>query len=320
MEGTFKDQDGIVENTGYEKASVRVNVGHKLTDWLKVDVTTNYIDSQTDRGFFNNGNANATVGYALAFTKPWDVLQPDADGVYPANNGVGSNALETIALVTNRENVGRFLGGATVTADLLSKDNSTLKLILRGGLDHYTLRTTSIFPQQLSFFRAAGTLGGVSVSGSTVNHNRNLSAFLVHSIYTNSGLNFRTQLGVTQEDFDRNTVLTTATGLNGSQTNVGQAANFIVEQIIRQQQDKGFFAQEEINFNDQIIGTIGIRADKSSNNGDANKLYYYPKANLAVNVSNFDFFTSDFVNQFKLRVAYGEAGRFANFDDRFQCL
>lgn len=315
--GTYKNQDGIVDNTGYEKASLRMNIGHKLAKWLKMDVTSNYIDSKTDRGFFNNGNTNTTVGYALAFTKPWDILQADADGVYPANKAVGSNVLETIALVTNREEVNRFLGGATLTADLLSTNNSSLKLMLRGGLDQYALRTTAIFPQELSFFRSPGTLQGVSVSGSTINQNINLSAFLVHSVYTNSGMNFRTQVGVTQEDFDQNTVLTTATGLNGSQTNVGQAANFLVEQIIRPQQDKGFFIQEEINWNDKIIATVGMRGDKSSNNGDANKLYYYPKANVAINLSNFDFFTSNLIDQLKVRAAYGQAGRFANFNDRF---
>ena len=315
--GTYKNDDGIVENTGYEKASGRFNINHRIADWLKIDVASNYIDSRADRGFFNNGNTNTTIGYALAFTRPWDVLQPDDDGVYPALNRVGSNVLETVALITNREDISRFIGGATVTADLYKNDNSSLQLMLRGGLDKYTLRTTSVFPQALSFFRSPGTLGGVSISGTTVNQNTNLSAFLVHSVYTDSGINFRTQLGVTQEDFDRNTVITTATGLNGSQTSVDQAANSLVEQIITPQQDRGIFIQEEVNFKDQIFLTLGMRADKSSNNGDANQLYFYPKANLAINLTSFDFLTSDVLDQLKLRVAYGEAGRFANFNDRF---
>lgn len=316
--GTYKNEDGLVVNTGYEKLSGRVNVGHKFNDWLSLDVTTNYINSQADRGLFNNGNTNTTVGYALAFTTPWTDLFPDADGVYPANNGVGSNVLETVNLITNRENVNRFIGGATLNVQLLQRENQSLRLVLRGGVDQYTLRTTGLFPQALSFYRNPGTLGGVSISGTTVNSNANYNAFLVHSYYT-GGLSFRTQAGITQENFDQNTVIATATGLNGSQSNVDQAANAALFQNRQPQQDKGFFVQEEVNFEDKVIVTVGLRGDKSSNNGDANKLYYYPKANAAINLHEFDFWTLEGTS-LKPRIAYGEAGRFANFPDRFNAM
>ena len=315
---TYKDEPGLVDNTGYEKGSFRLNIGQKFNDWLDVYVTNNYINSTADRGFFNNGNANRTVGYALAFTYPWENLFP-TDDVFPSG-GAGSNVLETVALTTNREEVNRYIGGATINVQILSKENNQLKLVLQGGLDQYTLRTTSIFPQQLSYFRDPTSLQGASISGSTINTNYNLSASLVHSYYTESGLSFTTQIGNFLQDFDRNTVITTATGLNGSQTNLGQSTNISTEQIIRPQKDKGFFIQEEVNFQDKIIGTLGIRGDKSTNNGDADKFYYYPKASLAFNIHEFDFWNFDVISNIKPRIAYGESGRFANFDDRFTIL
>ncbi len=315
--GTYKNEDGILQNTGYEKASVRLNIGYKFNRWLDLQATNNYINSTADRGFFNNSNTNTTIGYAMAFTRPWENLFPDENGVYPALPSVGSNLLETPALITNREKVNRYIGGATFNVKLLENESSSLKAVLRAGVDQYTLRTTSIFPHELSYMRDEGTLEGVSVSGNTVNSNTNLSAFLVYSYFTPGGITLRTQAGVTQEDFNKNTVYTTASGLNGSLTNVGQSANVGAFQNIQVQQDKGFFAQQEFNWNDRLIATVGIRGDKSSNNGDPNKINYYPKANLALNLDQFDFWTLDDVNAFKLRVAYGEAGRFANFADRF---
>ena len=319
--GTYKNQDGIVDNTGYEKASARINIGHRFTDWLTLDVSNNYINSTSDRGFFNNSNANTTIGYALAFTTPWGSLFPDENGNFPANPNVGSNVLETVALVTNREKINRYIGGATANVTLLSNANNNLRLMLRGGVDQYTLRTTSIFPQALTYFSDPTSLGGASVSGTTVNTNTNLAAFLVYTLYTDSGLSFRTQVGVTKEDFDRNTVISTATGLNGSQTNLDQAANVSVFQNRIIQQDRGFFAQEEFNYKDMFIATVGMRADKSSNNGDANEIYFYPKANAAINLHRFDFMGDDgLFSNLKLRIAYGQAGRFANFADRFNSL
>ena len=315
---TYKNDDGIVDNTGYEKASIRMNVGHRFNEWLDIDVTSNYINSKANRGFFNNGNTNTTIGYALAFTRPWDKLQADESGNYPANPRVGSNVLETVALVENQERINRFLGSATMNIQLISRQSHSLKLALQGGLDQYTLRTTSLFPQSLSFYRDPTSLGGVSISGSTVNTVTNIQAFLVDTWYPTDNITVRTQLGVTQFDFDQNTVITTATGLNGSQSSLDQAEAVSVYQNREPQQDKGFFGQVEFNFADQFIVTAGIRGDKSSNNGDANKLYYYPKANLAVNLHEFAFWgDGGFISQLKLRGAYGEAGRFANFEDRF---
>ena len=315
---TYKNEPGLVDNTGYEKASVRLNIGQKFNEWLDLYATTNYINSTSDRGFFNNGNANRTVGYALAFTYPWENLSP-VDGVYPSG-GAGSNVLETVAITTNREEVNRFIGSVKSNIRLITNDRHQLKLVLEGGFDQYTLRTTSIFPQALSYFRSATSLRGVAISGSTVNTNYNLSSFLVHNLFLDNGLTFTTQAGNFFQDFDRNTVITIGTGLNGSQTSLSQASNISTQQTVVPQKDTGFFVQEEINYDDKIIATFGIRGDKSTNNGDANKFYYYPKANLAINLHKFDFWSADAISYIKPRIAYGESGRFSNFIDRFSLM
>jgi outer membrane receptor protein involved in Fe transport len=124
-------------------------------------------------------------------------------------------------------------------------------------------------------------------------------------------------VGVTQENFDRNTIIGTASNLIGSQSNLDQAGNRNLSQDRLIQEDKGFFAQEEVNWNDQIIATVGLRADKSSNNGDPNEIFYYPKASLAFNVHNFNFWNLNDVSQLKLRAAFGQSGNFAVFGDKF---
>lgn len=318
---TYKNEDGLVDNTGYEKISGRLNLGHRFNDWLDVYMTNNYINSTADRGFFNNSNTNATIGYAAAFTRPWYKLTPEPGSEdYPAIDDVGSNILETVALVTNRENINRYIGGATFNVKLWSNERQELKAVVRGGLDQYTLRTTSIFPQNLSYFRDEGTLGGVSISGSTINTNTNLWGFLVYTIGTANNLTLRSQLGATVDDFNQNTVITTASDLNGSQTNVDQSGSVATFQRRFPQKDRGVFFQQEVNWRDLVVATVGIRADKSTNNGDPNKLYYYPKANAAFNLHEMDNWGVDVLSQAKLRVAYGQSGRFSNFNDRFNAM
>jgi len=316
---THNNEEGIVKGTGYEKTSLRLNLDHTPEDFLKFTLSTNYIYSASDRGFFNNDNSGTTIGIALTATRPWDQLYPNEDGIYPDHPNNSSNPLQTRDLVTNREIVNRLIMGGTANLDIYKADNSNLELILRGGIDFYGQQSRAIFPKELQFQKISnGGLNGVSVQGDTQNKNYNLSAFLVHNYFTESDINFRTQFGVTREYFDQNTELITATGLVASETNVDQAANTGVNQTRLLQEDSGFFAQEEVNFQDKFIATLGIRGDKSSNNGNANDLFYYPKASLAVNLNEFDFWNEDSVwNQLKLRAAYGEAGNFPPFGALF---
>ena len=316
---THNDEDGIVNNTGYKKTSLRLNLDHRPTDFLKVGLSSNYIHSSANRGFFNNDNSGTSIGVTLTGTTPWLELFPNEDGIYPDNPAGASNPLQTRDLVRNNETINRFIVGGNANIDLYRAENSSLEMILRGGLDFYGLKTRAIFPKELQFQKPSnGGLNGVSVQGDTQNKNYNLSAFLVHNYFTDNNINFRTQAGVTREYFDRNTQLITATGLVASETNVDQAANTGVDQTRLLQEDAGFFVQEEVNFQDKLIATVGLRGDKSSNNGDANELFYYPKASLAVNFNEFGFWNEDSDwGQFKLRAAYGEAGNFPPFGALF---
>lgn len=322
--GSFsnREEDGIVENTGYNKKSARINLVHDFfDDKMKLTVGANYVDSKSDRGFFNNDNSGSTIGVTLTSLPPWAQLSPNENGVYPDNPYGGSNPLQTIQLITNREEVNRFVLGTSLDYDIYQGENSSLKAQFRLGLDYYQLQTRAFFPKELQFMDPAnGGVNGVSALGTTKNRNNNYSAFLVHTYFTEDNITFTSQGGVTRESFSRNTVNNIASDLIGSETNLDQAGNINVNQFRRQQDDSGFFVQEEVNYQDKLIGTVGLRADKSSNFGDANSLFYFPKASLAINLHNFDFWKSELITEFKPRIAYGEAGNFAPFGALFTTL
>jgi len=308
------EEDGIVDRTGYDRKSIRLNVNHTFLEGrAKIAVSTNYVDSESDRGFFNNDNTGTTIGVSLTSTPPWAQLQPDDNGNYPDNPFSSSNPLQTRDLITNREEVNRFITGATLDYNIFEKSNQDLDLQLRAGVDYYNLVNTAIFPKELQFQQVSnGGLNGVSALGTTENRDANFSAFLIHNYRAKNELTFTSQAGVTKQTFRRNTVRSIASDLIASETNLDQAGNINVTQFRQEQEDFGFFVQEQINYQDKLIGTLGLRGDKSSNNGDANEIFYYPKASIAANLNKFDFYNEDgIVNKLKVRAAYGEAGNFA---------
>ncbi len=312
---TRNQEDGIVKNTGYDKTSIRLNLDHNITDNIKFSLTTNYINSSADRGFFNNDNSGTTLGVALTATRPWDFLLPDENGNYPDHPNNSSNPLQTRDLMTNNERTIRFITGGNLDITLFDTSNQSLKFVARAGVDHYTLTAKVIFPKDLQFMRPdQGGVNGLSAISTTTNTNANYSAFLVHNITTEQDMTFSTQVGITNAQFSQNIVRVTASDLIASETNVDQAANVSTNQARLEQEDFGFYAQEMINYQDKLIATVGITGDKSTNNGDINEYFYYPKASLAANLHNFEFWkSSDFLSRLKLRGAYGEAGTFAAF-------
>lgn len=309
---THKKDDGIVKNTGYEKTSVRLNLDPKVFSWADLQLSLNYVNSSSDRGYFNNDNTSTTLGVSYVSTPSWANLFPDEQGNYPNNPYAPSNFLQTRDLITNREDVNRILGGGIGTFRLWNNERNSLNFILRGGADQYTLKTRSIFPRELQFQKDGNGTNGVSIGGTASSLGTNIAGFFVHTFSPSSNLSFRTQLGATQEKLEQDFVNTVATQLIGSQTNLNQAGSVQVIQERLEQVDRGFFAQEEINYRDIFIATVGIRGDKSSRNGDPNKLYYYPKASVAFNVHEMTDLGGTF-SLLKVRGAFGQSGNFGPF-------
>ena len=317
--GLVQDEEGIVERTGYEKKSIRFNLDHILSDRFDFSLTSNYINSESDRGLTNNDNAGVSFGVALSSTPSFIDLRPNAEGIYPENPFAGSNFLQTRDLITNNEATDRFIGGLTLNTSLQKGETSNTKLVLRGGLDFYNLRTTAIFPSILQFqIKGPTATQGASIQGSAYNLNTNYAAFIVNNLsLADNNLTLTSTLGATRENFNQNQVLNVATRLIGDQTNLDQAGAVNVSQNRLIVRNKGLFFQEEVNFRDRIIATLGLRLDKSSNNADVNEFQAFPKASLAVNVANFDFWQNETINLLKLRVAYGQSGGFPPFGAKY---
>jgi hypothetical protein len=81
--------------------------------------------------------------------------------------------------------------------------------------------------------------------------------------------------------------------------------------------DRGYYLQEEAILLDERLTLIGaLRGEQSSNNGNPNKLFLYPKLATAYRVPSF----SPTVDEFKVRLAYGETGNQPRYGQKFSPL
>ncbi|MBM3439731.1 MAG: SusC/RagA family TonB-linked outer membrane protein [Bacteroidetes bacterium] len=320
--GVVTNEEGIVRRTGFERYSVRANIDHKLSKRISFSLNSNFIRTNTDRGFTGNqNNTGASIGYNIAYIPNYFDLRPNAAGIYPDVDygGPRENPLAVTDKATNNSLVNRFIQSATFNWQIIDRDNSSLKFQMTGGLDYVQNSTLIHLPEDLQFQRAQANPGDV-LHGRQEAFNKNFQAALVHNT-TFRNINFTTQAGIVRLDFDNSAFFMRGRGLAPGQKNVQQAT---VQQIEQQFQSRvreaGIFAQEEVNWDDKVVGTVGVRFDKSTLNGDIDKLYAFPKASLAVNLTNFDFWKSGFISQLKPRVAYGETAGPVGFGATFTPL
>ena len=317
---SYRDEDGIIKNTGYERFTARLNLTHQINDRLSIQSNTNYVRSSASRSFSGNENEGGlSYGYTLAFTRDYVNLFPDENGNYPDNPNFSGNPLQTRDQTRNEEDIDRVLQGVNLNYRAFQSDNQSLNLIFNGGLDFIFGNTFVYVPE--NFQSQRNRQNGFLAEGKNNLFNYNYNAIAVHDFYTESGINFTTQAGITYLNQSADQLLAETTQLIPLQTNLTQGAAQNITQTLSDVEEFGFFAQEEVNLYDRVILTAGIRFDKSSLNGDPNQYYAFPRASVAVNLTEFDFWTpTSTFTQLKLRAAYGQTGSSASFGRLFTSL
>jgi outer membrane receptor protein involved in Fe transport len=157
-------------------------------------------------------------------------------------------------------------------------------------------------------------LPGTSVLGWAQSNDRNLNAYLVHTYNLPGGATATGQIGTQSEwtDLDANYTLTS--GLIGGLTNIDRGLAVKVEQNRQRVRDQGFFAQEELLLlGERLLLTGGMRADRSTNNADAAKLFFYPKASISYRMPNL----VPSISELKLRFAIGQSGNQPRYGQKF---
>lgn len=313
---TTRNEEGIIKGTGYRRRNFRLNLTHKLSKFLKLTTGSYFVGSKSDRSFTGNENEGGlSYGYNLAFSRPWNNLYPNESGQYPDNPSASGNHFFVRDGMENKEEVFRTIQSAKLDFTILQKDNLLLQANVGGGIDFFK-HGTYAFVDPLHQAQRGTTNGFIGVGNNTLLNMNFQSSVLLN---VNVGLvDLTSQLGMTSIYKDRDLVFSQATQLKGGIRNLEQASAKEILQSKGREQDFGYFFQQEANYADKIIATVGIRLDKSTLNADPNKMYAFPKASVAVNVANFDFWPAkETVNQVKVRAAFGQTGSSASFGSLF---
>jgi TonB-linked SusC/RagA family outer membrane protein len=322
VSGLLKNDGGIGINTGYKKQGFRVNLDQQLGSWIQLSANTNVTHSLSKRGLSNNDNSGTSPYLVFPFTPSFVDLRAPANiaedalaaADFPDNPFAPSNPLQTFTFLKNNEDVWRVLGTATAKATLLTRENHTWQLIAIGGADYFEQDNDFVSPRELQFEPNDGQPGTAVLSKSS---NRNLNlAVNTNWAYTPTSRSYQSTLsaGVQYEDRVLNATQILARDLPSGQENPDQATSatpFQDEQTVR---DLGVYGQEELLLMDRrLLLTAGLRADRTSNNGNTGKYFFYPKAAVSYRFLK----PLGGLDEIKLRGAFGQTGNQPLFGQKF---
>lgn len=325
--GLVKHDGGIVAGTYYDKQSMRINVDQNAGPRVSLGFNSDIMRSAAGRGLTGNDNNGTSLFYVLPFTPSFIDLRGQCGGtptskstcpdgskpVFPRNVFYNSNPFQTAALFRNDEIVWRVVPGGRITVAAVKTPQQELRFVANGGADFFIQKNVVFSPPELQFESADGLLGASGLA-SSYSLNSNLNANLVHVLKSLSDLfSATTSLGAQYETRDLDISRILAQNLIGglqvvsSGTAVGISANH------QKVKDQGFFAQEEVLIRERLLLTAGARWDRSSNNGDPTKWFFYPKAAASYRLS----LIRGLLDEVKLRAAFGRAGNQALYGQKF---
>jgi TonB-linked SusC/RagA family outer membrane protein len=318
--GSIQSEDGLMKNTFFKRNSFRLNLDQKLTKWLDIKLSSGYTNNKTSRGFTGNDNNGVSILYSLAYIPNFLDLQRRPDGTYPATPPTGQNPFQVIDKGENIETTNRFINSGEISASFIKREKLSLRFLAKGGVDYLLSEPRTYMPEDVQY-QSQRANPGASRFGFNKGFNRYIQSSLIFNINVWKNLDLTTTLSNFEDNVSREVSWIQGTGLLPGQRNPSTAQVRLTESFVQYERVRAYDISQDFNWDDKVVGRIGVRADKSTLSGlNFDKFYYFPRAALAVNITNFSFWKNTFITQLKPRIAYGETSGFPTFNGVYSPL
>ena len=302
--GSVHKDNGIQLGTYFQRQSLIANVNQLIGDHFSVRFNNNFVHTLNDRGISGNDNSPVvSPGDIFSTTPTWVPLA--ATAIYPESVRVrwgesvcqdaGADNQPRRGIPLHREPqcdpLGVFLAAARRSTSRSSAAST------RSPTTHgCTHRRTCTWNR-----RADSRAWSSRIKTDATNANLNLSG---QHKYITDLFTATTSFGLRQETRGFDQILNQGKDLPPGITDV----DFGVNQSLSENQslihDFGYYLQEEFLLKDRLLLTAAINEERSSVNGDGQKFYSYPKFAASYRLPGLP----NWINDFKLRAAWGEAG------------
>ncbi|MBE7177547.1 MAG: TonB-dependent receptor [Mucilaginibacter polytrichastri] len=319
MSLNYFNQEGIIRNSDFNRYSLRINVDHRIADWMKVGTSllgTYNVNNAIPAGTTTIGDGDVVTGSVLgaAIGAP-PTLQPyRPDGsIFPFGEQANGQYREVrnpldFTSVLNRQAIKRTLANVYGEANILEglSYRASFNADMQNTLGDYYSPRSIVNRSDLN-----------DNSGSAQKNNSNYLSLLHESILTYNRKfgehhSFKaTAVYATQIEMANSNSIN-ASGLPNDVTRneaVQLALNRTVTSNRNQQQLDSYMLRLNYGFKDKYFLDVVARADGSSKFGANNKYGLFPAVSGAWRVVEEEFLKDvKWLSDFKVRASYGITG------------
>lgn len=321
ISANYFNQEGIIENSGFDRYSLRLNLEADLSDKMRVGVNlapsytlsdklpagspyfarppgivySGIVHSPTVRPYNEDGTPNQLDNQS------W-LLTPEGQTTAFTT---ASNPLAIIEGIDDQLNQFRTFGNVYGEYDIMK------------GLTFKTFAGVDINSYKRNFFRKNSLLFRNAIRGESYGQSSSSESLswiaeqtLSYATELEGGHSFNAVAGYTaqKERIDINTVVAEnfpddlVTTISGGQVVQGTA-------VIEEWSLVSLLARVNYDFKDRFLATASIRSDRSSRFGAGNKTGIFPSASVGYRISK-DIKNADWLSDLKFRASWGTTGNF----------
>lgn len=335
VSGEYQHAEGTLPNNHTDRYYGRANVTLRPRDDVDIQVNAGYtsnfvaLPDNDNNGFGYIGVAQIDFPWVSAVT----AVDPNAPNSAPIETcplarelsrvtgvpmadlrgqcednfdaGFGGRTFKDIATLLNRSDTERFTGSVTLTYRPM--DNWSNRFTV--GYDGIAQREHALTPVDPDRPFGSSSEGVRDIENDI---RRNLSLDYVGTFNTDvaADLTSETSLGVQYFREVQEEANSFGQTFPSGATTVGNAVTTEGGEVYNEEKTLGFFGQQQFGWRDRLFLTGGIRYDDNSAFGQNLEGTTYPSAGVSYIVSEEPWFPAvEFVDDLKLRVAWGRSGR-----------
>ncbi|MCD8281978.1 MAG: TonB-dependent receptor [Prevotella sp.] len=305
LSGGYLDQDGVGIGSGFTRASFRMNIDTKITDWLKVGFNTSYANTKQITTFDDSN----VISTALNQLPDMAVRNPDGSYAVPQTNDFAtyySNPIFEADMKENRTN--NYQLDYNVFADITPIKGLDLRIEYGGNrgwgntyyfVPEYTYGSIQVESQStrtktLSKYNSFKQYLTYNFDVAKIHH---FSVMLGHEAQWGNW----ESLSGSRKGYISDTLHSLNVGDSSTATNSGDdGTQWAIE---------SYFGRLNYNLLDRYLLTTTLRTDGSSSFGKDNRWGWFPSVALAWRINNEKFLKDiEWISNLKLRLGWGLVG------------
>jgi len=301
ISGNYRDEEGIILGSGFERYSARVNTDYNATDDLSIgsSLSISYAQQQA----IDNDN-NIYGIYSAAILTPSTRAVRDENGEFvDALPSFLTNAVRAAEQSRQYLTTYRILGNVYFNYNIIE------------GLDFRTDVSYDWNYVREDLYLPVTTAQGRGTNGSGVYSSRDLGTYLIEpTLRFNRTLNnshkVTAVLGTTwQERSDYNGSVSATGFARPTLSYITSAANITAGNSYTEKYSfNSIFGRVNYSFNEKYLASVSLRRDGSSRFGPDKRFGTFWAVSAGWNFSEEDFFNVGFIEFGKLRGSYGVTG------------